>query len=86
MRKTTLAPGNFCFLFTWTKFISVRWVTWCYTTGNPSLKVASGQRKTHVNSYRRQTVDRGKPVVTDLPQDKQLPRVHANRTNMTLTE
>ena len=35
-------------------------VTGCCTTGNSPLKVAPGQRKTHVNSYRRPTVHRGK--------------------------
>ena len=35
---------------------------------DPPLEVAPGQRKTHVNSYRRQTVHRGKvdPGVSEL--------------------
>ena len=69
MRKTTLAPGNFCVLFTGREVTSTRQVTQCCTTGNPPLEVALGQRKTHVNSYRRQTVHRGKvdPEVSELP-------------------
>ena len=75
MHKTTLAQGNFCILFTWRKVTSAKQVTWCCTMGNPSLEVAPGQRKTHVNSYRRQTVHRGKvdPGVSDLSRD------HVNR-------
>ena len=76
MRKTTLAPGgNFCVLFTWTKVTSAGRVTRCWTTGNPPLEVAPGQRKTHVNSYRCQTVHRGKvdPGVSELSRD------HVNR-------
>ena len=60
MRKTTLARGNFCVLFTWRKVTSARRVTQCCTTGNPPREVAPGQRKTRVNSYRRQTMHRGK--------------------------
>ena len=54
---------------------STRQVTRCCTTGNPTLKVAPGQRETHVNSYRRQTVHRGKvdQGVSELPRD------HVNR-------
>ena len=50
-------------------------VTRCCTTGNPPLEVAPGQRKTPVNSYRGQTVHRGKvdPGVSELPRD------HVNR-------
>ena len=35
-------------------------ITRCCTMGNPPLEVAPGQRKTHVNSYRHQTVHRSK--------------------------
>ena len=52
MRKTTLAPGQL--------LRSVHMEERCCTTGNPPLEVAPGQRKTHVNSYRRQTVHRVK--------------------------
>ena len=81
MRKTTLARGNFCVLFTWRKVTSARRVTRCCTTGNPPLEVAPGQRKTHVNSYRRQTVHRGKvdPGVNELPRGNELSRDHVNR-------
>ena len=49
--------------------------------GNPPLEVATGQRKTHVNSYRRQTVHRGKvdPLVSELPRGKELSRDHVNK-------
>ena len=71
MCKTTLAPGNFCVLFTWRKITSARRVTQCCTTCNPPLEVTPGQLKTHVNDYRRQTVHRGKvvPGVSELSWD-----------------
>ena len=74
MHKTALAPGQLLRLFTWKKVTSANWVTRCCTTGNPPLEVAPGQRKTHVNSYRRQTVHRGKvdPGVSELPQGNEL--------------
>ena len=73
--------GNFCFLFTWRKVTLARRVTRYCTTGNPPLEVAQGQRKTHVNSYRRQTVHRGKvdPGVSELPRGIELSRDHVNR-------
>ena len=48
--------------------------------GNPPLEVAPGQRKTHVNSYRHQTVHRDKvdPRVSELPQCNELCRDHVN--------
>ena len=51
------------------------------TTGNPPLEVVPGQRKTHVNSYRCQTVHRVKvdPGVSKLPQGNELSRYHVNR-------
>ena len=81
MRKTALARGNFCFLFTWRKVTSARQVTRCCTMGNPPLEVAPGQRKTHVNSYRCQTVHRVKvdPGVSELPRGNKLSRDHVNR-------
>ena len=81
MRKTTLAPGNFCVLVTWRKVTSARRVTRCCTTGNPTLEVAPGQRRTHVNSYKRQTMHRGKvdPGVSELPRGNELSRDHVNR-------
>ena len=56
-------------MFTSRKLTSARRVTRCCRTGNPPFEVAPGQRKTHVNSYRRQTVHRGKvyPGVSELP-------------------
>ena len=81
MRKTTVALGDFCVLFTWRKVTSARRVTRCCTTDNPPLEVAPGQRKTHVNSCRRQTVHRGKvdPGVSELPRGNELSRDHVNR-------
>ena len=68
MRKTTLTLGQFCILFTWRKVIAARRVT-------TPLEAAPGQQKIHVNSYRRQTVHRGKvdPGVIELSRD------HVNR-------
>ena len=47
-------------------------------------EVAPGQRKTHVNSYRRQTVYCGKvdPEVSELPRGNELSRDHVNRPYM----
>ena len=72
MRKTTFPPGQL--------LRSVQ-MERCCTTGNPPLEVAPGQRKTHVNSYRRQTMHRGKvdPGVSELPRDNELSRDHVNR-------
>ena len=69
MSKTTLAPGQLLRSVHMEKSYLGRAVTWCCTKGNPPLEVAPGQRKTHVNSYRRQTVHRGKvdPGVSELP-------------------
>ena len=73
--------GNFCVLFTWRKVASAMRVTRCCRTGNPPLEVALGQRKTHVNSYMRRTMHRGKvdPGVSELPRGNKLSRDHVNR-------
>ena len=73
--KTTLAPGQLLHSVHMEKSYLARRVTRCCTTGNPPLEVASEQRKTRVNSFRRQTLHRGKvdPGVTELPWD------HVNR-------
>ena len=49
--------------------------------GNLPLEVVPGQRKTHVNSYRRQTVHRGKVDlgVSELSQGNELSWGHINR-------
>ena len=62
------------------KVTSARRVTRCCTKGNPPFDVAPGQRKTHVNSCRRQTVHRGKvdPGVSELPWGNELSREHVN--------
>ena len=60
MRKTTLAPGQLLRSVQMEKSYLGKAVTRCCTTGNPPLEVAPGQWKTYVNSYRRQTMHRGK--------------------------
>ena len=82
MRKTALCPGaTFAFCSHGEKLPRQGGLPGCWTTGNPSLEVALGQRKTHVNSYRRQTVRLGKvdPGVSELPQGNELSRDHVNR-------
>ena len=81
MRKTALAPGQLLRSVHMEKVTSARRVTQCCTTGNPPLEVAPGQRKTHVNSYRRQTVHGGKvdPGVSELPRGNELSWDHVNR-------
>ena len=51
------------------------------TTGNPPLEVAPGQGEIHMNSYRHQTMHRGKvdPGVSELPRGNELSRNHVNR-------
>ena len=50
MRKTTLAPGQLLrSQFTWRKVTLERPVTWCCTTGNPLLEVATRQGEIHVS-------------------------------------
>ena len=80
MRKTTLAPGQLLRSVHMEKSHLGK-VTRCCTTGNPPLEVVPGQRKTHVNSYSRQTVHRGKgdPGVSELPRGNELSRDHVNR-------
>ena len=81
MSKTTLARGNFCVLFTWRKVTLARPVTWYCTMGNAPLEVAPGQGQIHVNSYRRQTIQRGKVDlgVSELSRGNELSREHVNR-------
>ena len=81
MRKTALAPGQLLRSVHMEKSYLGKAGYRCWTTGNPPLEVALGQRKTHVNSYRRQTVHRGKvdPGVSELPQGNELSRDHVNR-------
>ena len=62
MRKITPAPGQLL------RSVKVEKSYHC-KADYPPLKVAPGQQKTHVNSNRRQTVDRGKvkPWVKQFP-------------------
>ena len=77
--------GNFSVLFTWRKVTSARQLTRCCTMRNLPLEDALGQRQTHVNSYRHQTMHRGKvdPGVSELPQCNELSRNHVNRPQLT---
>ena len=82
MRKTTLAPEQLLRSVHMEKsYLGKAGYTRCCTTGNPPLEVAPGQRKIHVNSYRRQTVHRGKvdPGVSELPRGNDFSRDHMNR-------
>ena len=49
--------------------------------GKTPLEVTPGQRKTYVNSNRRQSMHRGKvdPEVSELPWGNELSRDHVNR-------
>ena len=60
MRRTTLAPGQLLSSVHMEKSYLGKAVSWCCTTGNPPLEVAPGQGEIYVNSYRRQTMQRGK--------------------------
>ena len=75
MRKTTLAPGQLLRSVHMEKNYLGKAGYPVFTTGNAPLEVAPGQRKTHVNSYRRQTMHRRKvdSGVCELPRD------HVNR-------
>ena len=72
MRKTTLAPGQLLRSVHTEKSYLGKKVKKRYLVlhnGNPPLEVAPGQGEIHVNSYRRQTMHRGKvdPGVSELP-------------------
>ena len=72
MRKTTFAPGQLLrSVHMEISYLGKAGSPVLYTTGNPPLEVAPRQRKTHVNSYKRQTVHRGKvdPGVNELSRD-----------------
>ena len=72
MNKTILAPGQLLRSVHMEKsYLGKAGYPQCCTTGNPPLEVAPGQQKTHVNSYRCQTMHRGKidPGVSELSQD-----------------
>ena len=78
MRKTALAPRQLLRSVHMEKSYLDK--AGC-ATGNPPLKVALGQGEIHVNSYRRQTMHRGKvdPGVSELPRGNELSRDHVNR-------
>ena len=72
MRKTTLATGQLL------RFVHME-KSYLGKEGYPvsPLEVAPGQRKTHVNSHRSQTVHRGKvdPGVSELPRAMSCPGI-----------
>ena len=78
MCKTALAPGQLLRFVHMEKSYHGKAG---YPVLDPPLEVTPGQRKTHVNSYRRQTVHRGKvdPGVSELPRGNELSRDHVNR-------
>ena len=82
MRKTTLAPDKFLRSVLMEKSCLGRADYPLLYNVQPGCslprEVVPGQRKTHENSNRLQTIDRGKvnPRATDLPRVKQLPQVH----------
>ena len=81
MRKTTLALGQLLRSAHMEKSYIGRAGLPCVVHDNPPLEDALRQRKTHVNSYRRQTMHRGKvdPRVSELPGAMSCPRDHVNR-------
>ena len=60
MRKTALAPGNFSFCSHGEKLPRQGGLLDVVQRVTRPLEVAPRQRKSHVNSYRRQTMHRGK--------------------------
>ena len=81
MRKTALAPGQLLRSVHMEKSYLGKADYPVLDNGNPPLEDAPGQRETHVNSYRRQTVHRGKvdPRVSELPRGNDLSQDHVNR-------
>ena len=81
MRETTLAPGQLLRSVHMQKSYLGKAGYPVLYNGYPPHKAALGQRKTRVNSYRHQTVHRGKvdPGVSELPQGNELSRDHVNR-------
>ena len=86
MRKTTLALWQLSHSVRTEKNYLGKAVTGvvstgCYRCCKSPLEVAPGQQKTHVNSYRRQTMHRGKvdPGVSELPWNNELSRDLVNR-------
>ena len=77
MRKTTLAWGQLLRSVHMEK--SYLGKAGC-TMGNQPLEVAPGPGEIHVDSYRRQTMHRGKvdSGVSELPQGNELSRDHVN--------
>ena len=81
IRKTTLALGQLLRSVHMEKSYHGKAGYPVLYNGYPPLEVAPGQQKTHVNSYRRQTMHRGKvdPGVSELPRGNELSRDHVNR-------
>ena len=81
MSKTTLAPGQLLRSVHMEKrYLGKAGYLVLYNVVQ-LLEVAPGQGQIHVNSYRRQTMHRGKvdPGVSELPRGNELSREHVNR-------
>ena len=79
MRKTTLAPWQLLPLRSHEEKLPRQGRL--AGVVHPPLEVAPGQGEIHVNSYRRQTMHRGKvdPGVSELPRGNELSQDHVNR-------
>ena len=78
MHKTTLAWGQFLHSVQMEKSYLGKAGS---TMGSPPREVAPGLGEIHVNSYRRQTMHRGKvdPGFSELLRGNELSRDHVNR-------
>ena len=79
--KATLAPGQLLrFVHMEKSYLGKAGYLVLYN-GYPPLEVAPGARTIHVNSYRRQTMHRGKvdSGVSELPRGNELSWEHVNR-------
>ena len=81
MRKTTLAPGQLLRSVHMEKSYLAKAGYLVLYNGLPVSRSCPGQGEIHVNSYRCQTMQRGKvdPGVSELPRGNELSRDHVNR-------
>ena len=81
MRKTALAPGQLLhFVHMEKRYLGKAGYLLLYN-GLPASRSCLGKGDIHVNSYRRQTMHRGKvdPGASELPRGNELSRDHVNR-------
>ena len=80
MRKTTLAPGQLLRSVHMEKSYLGKAGYLVLYNGLPATRSCPGQGEIHVNSYRRQTMHRGKvdPRVSELPRGNGLSWDHVN--------